>query len=181
MPKNYKEQDFEEHIEQHLLASGYVPQPPDAYDKSLCLIPNQVIAFIEATQPKTYEKLQKQYGAGTPQKRCYRLSQEISKRGALEVLRKGIKDRGSSFRLAYFKPASGMNPEHRQLYRQNIEKDILSNIVKTLNDTFGTDFSEEDKVDGVVLVSFQKVGGDILRQAQDAHPEPVEGCLTPDY
>ncbi len=45
------------------------------------------------------------------------------------------------------------------------EKDVLNNIVKTLNDTFGTDFSEEDKVDGVVLVSFQKVGGDILRQA----------------
>ncbi len=32
-----------------------------------------------------------------------------------------------------------------------------------------------------VMVSFQKVGGDILRQAQDAHPELVEGCLTPDY
>jgi type I restriction enzyme R subunit len=117
--KNYKEQDFEEHIEEHLLASGYISQPPGAYDRDLCLIPEQVIAFIQQTQPREYEKLQRQYGDDTPQKLCYRLAQEIGKRGTLHVLRNGIKDRGAKFRLAYFKPASGMNPEHLHLYGQN--------------------------------------------------------------
>ena len=43
----------------------------------------------------------------------------MQKRGTLDVLRKGFKDRGAKFHLAYFKPASGMNPEHQQLYQGN--------------------------------------------------------------
>jgi type I restriction enzyme R subunit len=78
-----------------------------------------VIAFIVATQPNEYEKLQKQYGDATDDNLCRRLAKEIGKRGTLDVLRKGFKDRGCSFRLSYFKPVSGMNPEHLALYRQN--------------------------------------------------------------
>ena len=92
---------------------------PEEYDKELCLIPAEVIRFIQDTQPKEYQKLEKQYGADTASKLCYRLSREIQKRGALDVLRNGIKDRGVKFHLAYFKPASGMNPEHQKLYQGN--------------------------------------------------------------
>ena len=46
----YSEQDFEEHIEEHLLASGYHAQAPEAYDKTLCLIPSEVLHFIQETQ-----------------------------------------------------------------------------------------------------------------------------------
>ncbi len=119
MAPSYKEQDFEAHIEEHLLQSGYYMRLPDEYDKDLCLIPAEVIQFIKNTQPKEYKRLERQYGAETDTKLCYRLSLEIQKRGSLDVLRKGIKDRGSKFQLAYFKPASGMNPEHQELYRVN--------------------------------------------------------------
>jgi|TARA_Y100000310_G_C20692887_1_gene823515 type I restriction enzyme R subunit len=44
---NYTEQDFEEHIEEHLLNSGYVKGDSALYDKNLCLIPSEVIAFIK--------------------------------------------------------------------------------------------------------------------------------------
>ncbi len=118
-PQTYKEQDFEEHIEQHLLTSGYHKRHPEDYDKDLCLIPDEAIQFIQSTQAKEYEKLQRQYGADTANKLCYRLAQEIRNKGTLHVLRKGIKDRGAMFRLAYYKPASGMNPEHLRLYAQN--------------------------------------------------------------
>ena len=67
----------------------------------MCLIPEQVIAFIQASQPKEYQKLQKQYGADTTARLRYRLSEEIRKRGTLEVLRQGIKDRGAKLWLAY--------------------------------------------------------------------------------
>ncbi len=116
---HYTEQNFEEHIEAHLLASGYFSQPPAAYDKALCLVPDEALAFIRATQPDAYQKLEKQYGADTPKKLVARLASEVSKRGTLDVLRNGIKDLGSKFRLAYFKPASGMNPEHHKLHAQN--------------------------------------------------------------
>ena len=48
-----------------------------------------------------------------------RISDEIEQRGAIEVLRKGVNDRGCEFHLAYFKPKSGMNPEHLKLYELN--------------------------------------------------------------
>lgn len=119
MTPSYKEIDFEEHIEAHLLVSGYLSGLAVAYDKELCLLPGEVMQFIQASQPKALEKLQKQYGANTTQKLLERIAGEVTKRGTLDVLRNGIKDRGEKIWLAYFKPASGMNPEHQQLYRQN--------------------------------------------------------------
>jgi len=118
-PKSYREQNFEEHIEEHLQNSGYHIKYSENYDKDLCIISEEVITFIKSTQPKEYENLQRQYGIDTEDKICYRLSQEISKKGALEILRKGFKDRGSKFRMAYYKPSSGMNPEARSLYELN--------------------------------------------------------------
>ena len=118
-PQSYKEQNFEEHIEQNLLESGYHKKHSDDYNKDHCIIPSEVINFIKSTHPEEFKNLQIQYGDDTENKICYRLSQEISQKGSLEVLRKGFKDRGSKFRMAYFKPSSGLNPEAKALYGQN--------------------------------------------------------------
>ena len=119
MVTNYTEQAFEEHIEQSLIASGYQARPHEDYDREQCVIPDEVLAFIRATQPDEYAELEKQYGSETPAKLLYRLTQVIARQGTLQVLRKGIEDRGVKFRLAYFKPSSGMNPEHMRLYAGN--------------------------------------------------------------
>jgi type I restriction enzyme R subunit len=119
MVANYREIDFEEHIEAHLLNSGYHPRPPQEYDKALCLIPAEVLHFIQATQPQVFQQLEKQYGADTGQKLLERIAYQAGKYGVLEVLRKGVTDRGAKFKLTYFKPASGMNPEHQALYQGN--------------------------------------------------------------
>ena len=115
--KNYKEQDFETHIVEHLTdkARGdgqYVQRDSSDYDKDLCLIPDEVIAFVKATQPKAYEKLQRQYGEETDRNLCLRLKKNIQRWGTLKVLREGIKDRGAKIRLVYFRPSSTLNPEH---------------------------------------------------------------------
>ena len=49
-----------------------------------------------------------------------RLDHEIQHRGTLDVLRKGIKANGREFRLAYFRPSSGLNEALQQLYDANI-------------------------------------------------------------
>ena len=49
-----------------------------------------------------------------------RLASEIARRGALDVLRNGIKDIGCKFRMARFRPASGLNEETRRLYEANL-------------------------------------------------------------
>ena len=118
-PPTYLEQDFETHIEQHLLNSGYHKRLPSEYNKEQCLISEEVIKFIQTSQPKEYEKLQTHLGADTDSKLLYRLSGEIAKHGALHILRKGFKTRGCHFKMAFFRPASGMNPEAQVLYDQN--------------------------------------------------------------
>ena len=117
--QTYTETDFEDHIEAHLNQSGYWSLQSADYDKSLCLIPNEVLQFIQDTQPDVYQRLEHQYGADTPQKLLDRVSKQIASRGVLDVLREGVKDRGSHFHLTYFRPSSGMNPDHQRLYAQN--------------------------------------------------------------
>ncbi len=140
------ERNFEETIEQALLAygpdayprakgrgaeaepdpygdfppGGYHKRRPEEYDRSLCLIPRDVVDFILATQPKEWRKLGAHYGAEVDARFLRRLASEIGARGALDVLRQGIKDSGCKFQLAYFRPASGLNEEVQRLYRANI-------------------------------------------------------------
>jgi len=115
----YTEQDFEEHIEAHLNQSGYRSLQSSHYNKPLCLIHSETLRFIQLTQLETYQKLERQYGKDTPQKLMLRINNQVKSRGVLDVLRKGIRDRGCHFNLTYFQPASGMNPNHQRLYDQN--------------------------------------------------------------
>jgi type I restriction enzyme R subunit len=116
---NYTEKHLEDHIEKSLHQSGYKSMLHTAYDKQNCIIPDDLIEFIRDTQQLTYDKLAEQYGSDTDQKLVQRLSNEIAGRGIIDVLRKGFKDRGCHFSLVYFKPKSGLNPDHELLYRKN--------------------------------------------------------------
>jgi len=118
-PQHPTEKKFEDHIEQSLNSSGYQSVSPLLYDKDLCLIPNVLSEFIQTSQPKTFEKLSLQYGDQTESKLIKRISSEIEKRGVIDVLRRGVKDRGSNFDLVYFEPKSGLNVDHQDLYKQN--------------------------------------------------------------
>ncbi len=119
MSPHYTEQNFEEHIEEHLVQSGYSSLKSGLYNKTLCLVASQLIEFIRESQPKTFKDLESQYGSDTTDKLLKRVSSEIEKRGVIDVLRKGVKDRGCEFHLVYFEPKSGLNSEHAKLYKLN--------------------------------------------------------------
>jgi len=99
---------------------GYCRRLPGDYDRALCLLPRDVIDFVLATQPKEWQKLAQHHGAAVREQFLKRLAAEIERRGALEVLRQGIKDSGCKFQLAYFRPASGLNEETRRLHAANL-------------------------------------------------------------
>lgn len=99
--------------------SGYNKRDSEDYDSNLCLIPRDVLDFVLATQPKEWKRLTQHHGNSVKEQFLKRLSSELRSRGALDVLRNGIKDMGCSFRLAYFRPASGLNEETRKLYLGN--------------------------------------------------------------
>jgi type I restriction enzyme R subunit len=99
---------------------GYRRRDPSDYDRALCLLPRDVVDFVLATQPKEWQKLAQHHGAAVKEQFLKRLAGEIERRGALDVLRQGIKDSGCKFRLAYFRPASGLNEETRRLHAANL-------------------------------------------------------------
>ena len=145
MSPEISERSFEEAIEQALLAhgpdagpdgtgllrerpapfgesppGGYRKRLPEQYDRTMCLLPRDVIDFVLATQPREWEKLKQHHGASLTEQFLKRLAAEIERRGGLDVLRNGIKDSGCKFRLAYFRPASGLNEETRRLHAANL-------------------------------------------------------------
>jgi hypothetical protein len=85
---------------------GYGKRRPEDYDRVLCLLPRDVVDFVLATQPREWQKLAQHHGAAVKEQFLRRLATEIERRGALDVLRQGIKDSGCKFQLAYFRPAS---------------------------------------------------------------------------
>ena len=99
---------------------GYRRRRPEDYNKELCLDPGMVIDFILATQPKIWERLKQHHGSEVKERFLRRLSSEIERRGTLDVLRNGIKDSGCSFKLAYFRPASGLNEDLQRLHAANL-------------------------------------------------------------
>src|SRR5438093_3138591 len=99
---------------------GYRKRKPEDYDRTLCLLPRDVVDFVLATQPKEWKKLAQHHGSSVREQFLKRLAAEIERRGALDVLRTGIKDSGCKFQLAYFRPSSGLNEETRRLHAANL-------------------------------------------------------------
>lgn len=102
------------------LPGGYYKRSAEDYDRDLCLIRRDVLDFVLATQAKTWERLAQHHGAEVEERFLRRLSKEVEARGVLDVLRRGIKDSGCSFDLAFYKPSSGLNPELQSRYRGNL-------------------------------------------------------------
>ncbi len=99
---------------------GYRKRSSLDYDAGLCLVPADVLNFILATQINEWEKLEQHHGAEVQERFLKRLSREIGRRGALDVLRNGVKDSGRKFKLAYFRPPSGLNEELQRLHAANL-------------------------------------------------------------
>ncbi len=85
------EKNFEATIEASLLNSGYQRRSSKDYERSLCLIPEDVLNFIQTSQPQEWQKFQTQYGDDANTQLLKQLAEVIKNRGTLEVLRKGIK------------------------------------------------------------------------------------------
>ena len=117
----HTEDTFEAAIEMALIeVGGYVKGDPQHYDAKRALDPATLFNFIQTTQAPKWEKLAKIHGAEVAQKCLDRLHKEIELRGMLDVLRKGITDYGVKLDLAYFRPATTLNPDTEALYQQNI-------------------------------------------------------------
>ena len=115
-----KEKNFENDIEAYLLSHGYVKGNQDTYDKSKAIDMPVLISFIQATQPKMWQRYVNVYGEKAEKQLYSIFQQNVEQNGLVHVLRYGVKDRGMDLRFAYFAPASNLNEELVQKYKSNI-------------------------------------------------------------
>ena len=120
MSDKVKENSFESYVEEILLwRSGFKSGTNAEWDKEKALFPAKIFAFLKDTQPKLWEEMHKLHGGGLEAMLIDGLVKELQLKGTLHVLRHGFKFYGKTFRLAYFKPAHGLNDEVLELYRKN--------------------------------------------------------------
>jgi len=122
MPIDHKEIAFESAIENHLLThAGYSKGDKDSFDPARGFDPTVLLDFVRETQQKEWaylKTLQKDKAEETLlDDLCRALNSDHE--GCLMVLRHGFKCFGKLFRVAYFAPASGLNPEIQKLYAAN--------------------------------------------------------------
>jgi type I restriction enzyme R subunit len=119
----HREIHFEAEICGHLAAHGWLYAERDAanYDRMRALFPADVLAWVQATQPKAWETLTKNHGAQAAETLLNRLRDSLNQRGTLDVLRHGVEMIGlrQPLALAQFKPALAINPDILAKYAAN--------------------------------------------------------------
>ena len=119
----HKEISFETEICQYLAEHGWLYAEGDAagYDRSRALYPADVLAWVQATQPKAWETLTKNHGSQAGETLLTRLRDQLDQRGTLDVLRHGIELLGlkAPLILAQFKPALAINEDILARYAAN--------------------------------------------------------------
>jgi type I restriction enzyme, R subunit len=119
----HKEIKFEDEICDHLAERGwlYAENAASDYDRELALFPSDVLAWVQETQPDTWDALTKSQGSAAGPTLLKRLRDSLNQSGTLSVLRHGFDVLGvkSKVRMAQFKPALAMNPDIMQRYDAN--------------------------------------------------------------
>lgn len=124
MPDNEKQ--FEQDIESFLIspAGGWQKASDAGYrapeSSGMALDINTLTSFVKATQPVSWQRLEKQ-SDGNAEKKFYKAFENaVENDGLISVLRHGFKHRGIDFRVCYFKPESTLNDVAVKRYQQNI-------------------------------------------------------------
>jgi type I restriction enzyme R subunit len=114
------EKAFEEAIESSFIEKGgYLKGDSKDFSRDAAIDTKTLFAFLKESQPNEWKKLLSVHGTDVETKFLQRLTKELDSRGMLDVLRHGVIDYGVRFKLAFFKPVSGLNPESKKLYDLN--------------------------------------------------------------
>lgn len=122
------EEAFESELCEHLAADGWLYSPADAgYDRERALHPEDLLAFLEETQPVAFAKVVKPDGTAEQQAqgrarildRVVRVlgTDPMNSGGTLNVLKRPVAVTPASFTLFQPKPASGLNATTESRFR----------------------------------------------------------------
>ena len=119
MPTDTSEKGLEALIVKSLVEeAGYLPGLPGDYDRDHAVDLSHLLAFLQATQPKVVESLNLGNDGPSRQQFLHRLQGEVTKRGVIDVLRKGVKHGPTSVDLYFGTPTPG-NAKAADLHAAN--------------------------------------------------------------
>ena len=184
----HQEHHFEAAICQHLGANGWLYAEGDAahYDKQNALYVPDLLAWIEAIQPESWQALSKTHGAGLPKVLAERVRKCMNEQGALEVLRRGVEMVGlkKPLSLVQFKPALGINPAIQQAYAANRLR-VVRQLHHSLNNAKDA-FDLVLFVNGIAVATAelksdftQSIGDAVDQYRFDRDPAPKGGLVEP--
>ena len=188
MSNLHQEHHFEAAICNHLGQNGWLYAEGDAahYDKQNALFLPDLLAWIETTQPESWQALSKTHGASLPKVLAERVRKCLNEQGTLEVLRRGVEMVGlkKPLSLVQFKPALGINPAIQQAYAANRLR-VVRQVHHLLNNA-------KDALDLVLFVNgiavataelksdfTQSVGDAVDQYRFDRNPAPKGGLVEP--
>ena len=112
------EKGLEALITNSLTNNGWLPGDPQDYERPHCVDLKHLSAFLQATQPETAAALDLGADSTTRRRFLDRLKREITSRGIIDVLRKGVQHGPNEITLFYGTPTPG-NTQAEESYRQN--------------------------------------------------------------
>ena len=119
MSTHTNEVAFESTVESMLLGGGWRKGDLGEWDVDRALFPARAVAFIRDTQPELWAGMDALHGANLESTLIETLVKELDTKGAMDVLRHGFRFYGKTFRLAYFKPSHGLNPDALAQFERN--------------------------------------------------------------
>jgi type I restriction enzyme R subunit len=92
MAEKHREITFEQELVASLLSHGWQEGDPQRYDRALALYPDDLISWLQDTQPQAWARLEAFYHGDPSQHVLAYVAKLLDKEGTLALLRRGFKD-----------------------------------------------------------------------------------------
>lgn len=147
---------FQADIVSQMQAQGWQLGSPSGYQAETALYEQDVLDFVQTTQPKEWEKFCRTHPIDSERHFITALVKQLNKAdenstdrasrtyGTLGVLRHGLKIRNARFSLCQFKPEHSLNPETMARYEANICRVVPEVVYSPYTSLKGSPKSETD-------------------------------------
>src|SRR5207253_1757747 len=114
---------FEDELCAQLAAQGWLvkthPKQATSYSKEYAILAEDLLAFVQETQPTEWAKFKKWHNGESEQVFIKRVAKQLDTHGTLHLLRHGFKDVDAKFFLCQFKPAHKKNLKLLETLKKN--------------------------------------------------------------
>lgn len=117
----HQEKHFEAYIVARLREQGWQVGETSGYDTEYALYPDDLVSWLEASQPEKWAKFQKDHPADPPSALMDRVAKTLERDGTVQALRRGLAVAGcGQIDLSEAAPEDARNEEVIKRYRANI-------------------------------------------------------------